>query len=77
MTNQNRRMERDAQAVKDLLLHDNRLSDLFDMDLNELYKLHDLCLKGKDIESICMSFNYGFSMGMKASETMKATTNKR
>ena len=73
MTNQNRCMERDAEAVKDLLSHDNRLCESFDMDLNELYKLHDLCLKGKDIESICMAFNYGFAMGMRAADRMKAT----
>lgn len=65
-----RNMEKIAEKVSKLMLTTKYLS-AYSMDIDEMCKLHEMCLSDKDIEACSLAFDYGFAMGTRAREKQR------
>ena len=67
-----RNMEQITKKINDLLLNtDNKYLTCYSMNIDEMCKLYEMCLDGKQIEAICMAFDYGFALGIRAHDRQR------
>lgn len=67
-----RNMEKIAEKTNNLFLNtDNKYLTYYEMNIDEMKKLYEMCLDGKPVDAISIAFNLGFALGVRAHDRQR------